>query len=201
MQGFTRKPAGRSVRKAMSTEIIKLAGFKQTYWSGHHRRDFAEPALGFPSTQSPNAAINLLGGATAGKLILCTVPETARGANERNKFAGLMYAVVELWAVNRATKDILKGYPAEREIVDRWIDQWPRCLPIRRWYDLRNPRPFAQIHPDASKEARIARGRLRTPAWPTEAAALTSDDLIERDVYLTPALEEIHSMLKTGDRK
>jgi hypothetical protein len=187
----------------MSKEIIKLAGFKQTYWSGHHLPNYVEPALGFPSTQSPNAAINLLGGFTVGKLILCTVPKGAptRGVNERNEFAGLMYAVVELWAFDRPTKHILEGYPAPPPILDRWIKQWPRCLPIRRWYDLRTPTPFAEIHPDASKEAQIARGKLRIPTWLIDAAALTSDDLIERDVYVTPALEEIHSMLEPGDRK
>jgi hypothetical protein len=110
-----------------------------------------------------------------------------------------MYAVVELWAVDRATKDILKGYRAPQPILERWIKQWPRCLPIHRWYDLRTPTPFAQIHEDASNEAQIARGRLRTPAWLTGAAALTSDDLIERDVYVTPALKEIHSMSEPGD--
>jgi hypothetical protein len=186
----------------MSGTIIKLAGFKQTYWSGHHLPKYAEPALGFPSTQRPRAAIqHTLGGSTAGKLILCTVPETAptRGATERNEFAGLMYAVVELWAVERPTRDILEGYPAERDILDRWIDQWPRCLPIRRWHDLRTPRRFALIHPDANNEAQIARGRLRSPAWLTDAAALTSDDLIERPVYVTPALKEINSMLHPGD--
>jgi hypothetical protein len=97
----------------MPSEIIKLAGFKQTYCSGHHLSNHAEPALGFLSTQSPNAAINLLG-STTGKL---------------------------------------------------------------------------------------ARGRLRSPRWLTDAAALTSDDLIEREVYVTPALKEIHSMLEAGDRE
>jgi hypothetical protein len=124
------------------------------------------------------------------------VPKTApsRGINRRNEFAGKMYAVVEVWAVVRATKEILDGYPAPREVLDFWIDQWPKCLPIRRWYDLRIPKFFSEIHPDALKESRIARGKLRTPVWLTEAAALGSKDLVEREVFVTPALKTIVAM-------
>ena len=41
----------------MSRRFIKLAGFKQTYWAGHHLTTYAEPALGFPSTQSPSSPL------------------------------------------------------------------------------------------------------------------------------------------------
>jgi hypothetical protein len=107
-----------------SMAAIELAGFKQTYWSGHHHPPYAEPALAFPTTQSPTAAIKLLGGSTTRKLILCMVPKRApgHGINRRNEFAGKMYGVVEVWAVVRATKEILDGYPASREVLDFWID-------------------------------------------------------------------------------
>jgi hypothetical protein len=175
---------------------IDLAGFKQTYWSGHHHPPYAEPALGFPKTQSPRAAIELLGGSTTAKLILCTVPKNApgRGVNRRNDFAGKMYAVVEVLAFDRPTKDIVEGYPAPREVLDYWIKHWPKCLPIRRWYDVRIPRPFSEIHSNALTESQIARGRLRRPVWLTEAAALNTDDLIEREVFVTPALKTIVAM-------
>jgi hypothetical protein len=175
---------------------IELAGFKQTYFSGHHHPQYAEPALGFPITQTPNAAIRLLGGSTTGKLILCTVPKNVpgHGTNRRNDFAGKIYAVVEVLAVDRAAQAILHGYSAPPEVLDFYIAQWPRCLPIRRWYDLRTPRFFSEIHPDALGEAQIARGRLRTPVWLTEAAALNPDDLDEREVFVTPALSTIVAM-------
>jgi hypothetical protein len=183
--------------KIIFSQTVELAGFKQTYWSGH-LSEYAEPALGFPSTQSPQAAIKILGGSTVGKLVLCTVPTTApkRGTNKRNEYAGKMYAVVELFAVACKTERILEGYPAPANVVEFWINQWPQCLPIRRWYDLRNARYFSEIHPDASREAQIARGKLRVTSWLTDAAALKPDDLVERDVYITPALQEIHSMLE-----
>jgi hypothetical protein len=137
-----------------------------------------------------------LGGSTTGKLILCTVPKNApsRGISRSNDFVDKFYAVVEVWAVDRSTREILDGYPASQEVLDFWIAQWPRCLPIRRWYDLRMRRSFSKIHPDASKEAMIARGRLRTPGWLTEAAALDTDDLDERKVFVTPALQTIVDM-------
>jgi hypothetical protein len=183
-------PAPREVPMA----AIQLSGFKQTYWSGHHHPQYAEPALRFPITQSPEAAIDLLGGSTTGKLILCTVPNNPLGTNRHNDFAGKIYAVVEVWAVDRPTRDILNGYPAPPEVLDFWITHWPRCLPIRRWYDLRTPRFFSEIHPDALREAQIARGRLRTLAWLTEAAALDAKDLCEREVFVTPALRTIVAM-------
>jgi hypothetical protein len=175
---------------------IELAGFKQTYWSGHHHPQYAEPALGFPTTQSPTAAIRLLDGSTTGKLILCTVPKNPprRGTKKHHDFDGKIYAVVEVWAIDRPTRDILHGFPAKPEVLDFWIAQWPRCLPIRRWYDLKIPRFFSEIHPDALKEAQIARGKLRRPAWLTKAVGLDASDLDEREVFITPALRTIVTM-------
>jgi hypothetical protein len=148
--------------KAISRRTIELAGFKQTYWSGHHMSNYAEPALGFPSTQSPEAAIKILGGSTVGKLILCIVPKNAskRGTSEQNDYAGKMYAVVELFAVACKTERILEGYPARAEILERWINQWPKCLPIRRWYDLRNARYFSEIQSRCEQRSADRSGQI-----------------------------------------
>ena len=171
------------------SEFVILSAFKQTYYAGRLDPKSAEPALAFSSAQSPNAAIKLLGGSTRGKLILCTVPKSApkKIDGSPNPYAGKIYAVVEVWAVDQSTAEVVKGYQAPKGSLEYWISRWPRCLPIRKWYDIREPRLFADLHPDALKEAQIARGKLRTLPWLTKAAGLKWGDLQKREVYRTPA--------------
>ena len=169
--------------------MIKLTAFKQTYFGGHLVSGFAEPALGFPNTQSPEAAIKLLPAPARDKWILCSVPETVED-NQPNEYLGMMYAVVAVAPIDVNTKNVLEGFPADDGVLDYWSNRWKRCLPILKWYDINEPRKFLDIHPDAGKISASARGRLVIPSWLTEAASLAWSDVTEREVYRTNLIQE-----------
>jgi hypothetical protein len=158
---------------------------------GGYRSDWAEPALGFSKGQSPASALNnVLDGNAEGKLILLTVPQGAkpRKGEGPNPYRGRCYAVVECASEEMQTAQVMRNYPdSDPAQLKEWVAAWPRCLPILHWYDIANDRLplFAELAPNASHEAMVARGKLRRAYWLTEAAALTWNDLNKRPVWPT----------------
>lgn len=172
------------------TVLVELSAFKQTFFTGH-RSNWAEPALGFSSGQSPRAAVkNVLQGSTVGKYILLIVPKSIERSwkHSSNGYAGKIYSVVELAPEEVDTIDLMRNFPDDQSSVrNEWIEGWPKSLPILKWYDIVDAKrkDFSSIHPGASTEAKYARGKLRKADWLTRAAALTWQDLRERPVWPT----------------
>jgi hypothetical protein len=182
--------ANRITRDCPMSDLVPIHAFKQTYFQGY-RSDWAEPALGFSKGQSPASALNnVLDGNAEGKLILLTVPQGAkpRKGEGPNPYRGRCYAVVECASEEMQTAQVMRNYPdSDPAQLKEWVAAWPRCLPILHWYDIANDRLplFAELAPNASHEAMVARGKLRRAYWLTEAAALTWNDLNKRPVWPT----------------